>query len=154
MKSSLRTLVDSVLTEDFPEGQPEDPAWPRPSPGDPDANIPLSVDDGDDEVEDQDLIELWCEQNRVHRWEGETGVRNLDKLVRELGYTYDGIREFLGDNPGAVEGIVEFIKEWMGRTKSDSDGWYARLKDATTMEGEGGPEEEEGRPGLEGGFGR
>lgn len=46
--------------------------------------------------------------------EGESGTRNLEQLCEVLGYGEGfmrgrAIEEFLQDNPGAVQSIVEFI---------------------------------------------
>ncbi len=68
-------------------------------------------------------VELYCDAKRLHRNEGRTGVENLCRLVRGLGYkdcTYFGqlahdasigdLIEFLEDNSGCIEAI----KEWIG----------------------------------------
>jgi hypothetical protein len=50
------------------------------------------------------------------RTEGATGVRNLEKICRDLGYAQGEfvgqhyIANFLADNPGAVELLFEFIQ--------------------------------------------
>ena len=45
--------------------------------------------------------------------EGSRGVRNLENLAQNLGYMH--LEEFLEDNPGAVEAIVEFVGDWVTR---------------------------------------
>ena len=47
-------------------------------------------------------------------YEGERGVRNLEKLTEALGYGQGYMRgraleEFLSDNSGAIEALLEFI---------------------------------------------
>ena len=69
--------------------------------------------------------------------EGERGVRNLEKLCETLGYGEGfmrnrAIEEFLCDNPGAVQAVVEFIGEWVAR---NSD-WQDRLMDVVGEEDE------------------
>lgn len=68
------------------------------------------------------VIEKYREQNG-HNLEGSTGVANLCKLVRAIGY-YDSMRrmqfgdgclgdlvEFLQDNSGCIEAIINWIGE-------------------------------------------
>lgn len=63
-------------------------------------------------------------QEKLHRFEGESGVRNLAILCRNLGYydknyfgqfshkaSYGDLILFLEDNPGAVECLLDFIRE-------------------------------------------
>jgi hypothetical protein len=78
----------------------------------------------------RESIEKWEEENRTGLNEGPTGVKNLCKLARALGYrdmfqmgrfdggSYGDLIEFLEDNPGCVEAIKEWmaeqnIKEWV-----------------------------------------
>lgn len=68
-------------------------------------------------------LEKLIQEEKLTRTEGEAGVKNLARLCRLIGYkdnTYFGQFEngcygdlihFLEDNNGAVEAIVEFIKE-------------------------------------------
>ena len=59
-------------------------------------------------------LDKFIDQNRMYHWEGSTGVRNLDKLVKAIGYNDrygDAIHNFLCDNPGAIEAIVEWIRD-------------------------------------------
>jgi hypothetical protein len=67
-------------------------------------------------VEDKDLSDLmeeFCEKERIHRFEGDAGVRNLETIVNTLGYKeFMGQSElitFLSDNPGAQEALYEWI---------------------------------------------
>ncbi len=89
-----------------------------------------------------DAFEKYCEQNKMHNFEGVSGVRRLCKMMHEIcGYgraTYDGetVIEFLEDNPGACEGIAMFIEQWAGRNTE----WKANL-DALT--GGDDPDEDE-----------
>jgi len=70
------------------------------------------------------LTQELIEEKKLRTWESSTGVKNLCKLVGYLGYkdqlhfgkfdsnaSYGYLIEFLEDNPGAVEAIVEFIEE-------------------------------------------
>lgn len=66
-----------------------------------------------------EIREKWEDQNKIHCYEGSTGVRNLEKLCNALGYNgrngqfvnADGIWNFLADNSGAIEAILNFIDE-------------------------------------------
>jgi hypothetical protein len=63
------------------------------------------------------LVERWMDQNKVYRFEGDVGVDNLNQLCKALGYDASGFKygssleQFLSDNPGACEAIVDFISE-------------------------------------------
>jgi hypothetical protein len=71
----------------------------------------------------RELIERFMNENRLNRLEGETGVKNLCRLARALGYhdrmyfgqfggaAYGDLINFLEDNPGCCQAIVE----WIGR---------------------------------------
>lgn len=58
-------------------------------------------------------LDKFIDQNRMYSWEGSKGVHNLEYLVKAIGYkdNYgDAIHNFLYDNPGAIEAIVEWIR--------------------------------------------
>jgi hypothetical protein len=70
-----------------------------------------------------ELIEEYEKHTQQTRTEGETGVKNLCKLVNAMGYSdefrfgsfeyngsYGDLITFLEDNPGCIEAI----KEWIG----------------------------------------
>ena len=57
-----------------------------------------------------ELFDTYLEQNRMWHFEGASGVRNLEKVVRNVcGYNH--LQYFLEDNPGAVEAVVNWIRE-------------------------------------------
>lgn len=70
-----------------------------------------------------DKVDALMAVEGLSRWGGRKGVENLCRLCRLLGYkdsTYFGqfaggsigdLIEFLEDNPGAVEAVVDFIRE-------------------------------------------
>lgn len=75
-------------------------------------------------------IEAYMDQEKMYRTEGRKGVENLCKLVSAIGYKdpqYYGqlsngaslgdLVNFLEDNPGAIEAIINWIGE------QDSSEW-------------------------------
>lgn len=82
-----------------------------------------------------ELIDMWCDQNGVHSFEGHRGVENFSKLVRAMGYNSsygDPLNQFLEDNSGAIEALIEWIKDGV------PDEWVESLKDEVD---DGEPEE-------------
>lgn len=82
-------------------------------------------------------FQAYLNQNNFYRFEGESGVRNIETIARDIG-GYDDIREFLADNPAACEGLVQFIQEW---TSSNNE-WQEAL-DGLVEESE---DENDGQP--------
>jgi hypothetical protein len=85
-------------------------------------------------MEAYELFDKYMDKN-FRSFEGERGVRNLEQLVETLGYGEGWMRgraieDFLTDNPGAVQAVVEFIGEWVER---NSD-WQDRLTDGVDEE--------------------
>lgn len=58
------------------------------------------------------LFQQYLDKN-LYSFEGESGVRNLEKLVKDVG-GYDNVYEYLADNPSACEACVEQIREGLG----------------------------------------
>jgi hypothetical protein len=62
-----------------------------------------------------DILQEFLEQNKIYRFEGDAGVRNLERVVEALGYPGHDFRygtpveSFLSDNPGAIDAIIEWI---------------------------------------------
>lgn len=70
-----------------------------------------------------ELVDEYIDQEEMYRVEGRTGVKNLCKLVRAIGYKdpmYFGQLSsdaaigdlicFFEDNSGAIEAVIEWIK--------------------------------------------
>ena len=55
----------------------------------------------------KNLMEKYLDQNRMYSFEGARGVRFLCKIIGVLGYS--DYSDFMEDNPGAIEAIVEWI---------------------------------------------
>ena len=56
-----------------------------------------------------ELIDNYIEDNKMWSFEGDSGVRKFTKLVRDVG-GYRSIEEFLADNSGAIDSMVEWMK--------------------------------------------
>lgn len=83
-----------------------------------------------------ELVERYMEQEQMYRMEGRAGLENLCQLTGALGYKdpqYYGqmsskavlgdLVMFLEDNSGAVEAVVEWIKQ------QRSPEWHAALSE-------------------------
>jgi hypothetical protein len=77
-----------------------------------------------EEISLSELISKWQDTNRAWHFEGTGGVKSLERLLGAIGYkqgNYLGygheIANFLSDNPGAMEAIINWIGE------QDSDEW-------------------------------
>lgn len=71
-----------------------------------------------------EMLELWMEKNGV-RYDDEYDLTNL---VEVLGYR-QGLREFFGDNPGAIEAVfnwieneIDHIPEWKNNLRDELEG--------------------------------
>ena len=68
-----------------------------------------------------ELFDKYLDDNRMYHFEGTDGVRKLDDLCANLGYTRgqfigaNPLMNFLADNPGAMEAVVEFVRDQIGR---------------------------------------
>ena len=83
-----------------------------------------------------DTLQRFLDANKIYHFEGDGGLKNLTLICETLGYRESGFRwgtpieQFLSDNPGAQEKIIEFIGEWVDR----NDEW----KEALTTDDEEG----------------
>ena len=68
-------------------------------------------------------LDKYLTDNRLWNLEGESGVRNFEKIVRDVG-GYRDLHSFLADNPGALTAMMEFISEWMPRNQE----WQENLE--------------------------
>ena len=61
-------------------------------------------------MDQMEMFDAYLDQNRMWHFEGVRGVRNLTQIVEDVcGYT--SIDTFLEDNPGAMEAVVNWIRE-------------------------------------------
>ena len=71
--------------------------------------------------EEMDLCELineWQDENKAWHFEGGSGVRKFEELCDALGYARGeflgsgvSIPNFLADNPGAIDALINWISE-------------------------------------------
>ena len=86
-----------------------------------------------------EVMQQYLDKNRIYCFEMEQGIRSLNQICAELGYKEEGFRygssfeQFIQDNPGCCEKIIEWITEQLDH---DSE-W----KESLSFEDE--PEEEE-----------
>lgn len=70
-------------------------------------------------------LERFIEQEKLWSWEMNRGLNNLNKVLRAIGY--DDVQNFLLDNPGAIETLVNWIGEQ--RVEEWSEGLEAELQE-------------------------
>jgi len=64
-----------------------------------------------------ELVEEYMEVNHMWHMEGESGLEKLEKFLKALGYKGNGFRwgtpieSFLCDNSGAIEAVINWVKE-------------------------------------------
>ena len=98
----------------------------------------------------QALLDRYIDQEKLHSFEGERGVKNFAKLVNALGYS-DSINRygqmaggaclgdifvFLEDNPGAIEALID----WIGSRRSPE--WTEALQSRVIQAENDNPEDE------------
>jgi hypothetical protein len=76
--------------------------------------------DNDETIEEKTLDEIVEEYTifkKMWHFEGDTGMKHLNTLTRDMGYKGHGfeygssLEAFLSDNPGAQEAIVNWIRD-------------------------------------------
>lgn len=87
----------------------------------------------DENYSGYEMLEKWMEKNAV-RYDDE---QDLTNLIEILGYR-QGLREFFGDNPGAIEAVFNWIEDQIDRIPD----WKDNLQDELEgmMEDEEEPE--------------
>ena len=79
---------------------------------------------------DDDKLEQYIRLKRFYHFEGESGVRKLETLVKDIG-GYNSLHDFLADNPGACEAIMNFVQEFLPRNSE----WEDNLTEVIESEG-------------------
>lgn len=73
-----------------------------------------------------EIIDKFCKQEKISSFEGRIGVINLEKILLAIGYddfNNSVVENFLTDNPGAIETIVEWI-----RSVGDKTDWKEMIE--------------------------
>lgn len=86
-------------------------------------------------MDKEQVVEMYM-HNNFRRYEGEEGYRGLETLCETLGYGQGWMRgraveEMFADNPGAVEAVAEFLREW---AVANTD-WNERLAERLAEDG-------------------
>lgn len=76
-----------------------------------------------------DKLQKYLQLRRFFHTEGENGVRKLETMIREV-CGYRDFHDFLVDNPGACEAIMNFVQEWLPR----NDEWEANMDEIIESE--------------------
>ena len=66
-----------------------------------------------------DALDKFIDDNKLYSFEGTSGIRKFEKITSALGY--HDIHEFLADNSGCFEVMVEWIKS------QRNDEWFEKL---------------------------
>ncbi len=87
-------------------------------------------------MDGSEAFDAYLEEKRFFHFEGTTGIRNLETICKTLGYrngSFIGehfILNFLADNPGAIESLIDFIRD-------NADGeWEESFKEELPYEDE------------------
>jgi hypothetical protein len=97
-----------------------------------------------DEKDMSDLVEEYIDANRLYSFEGDSGLAKLEKLLGALGYSGHNFRygspieSFLSDNSGAVEALVDWVRD------QNNTEWKRSLEAALPEEDDTDDESEEG----------
>jgi hypothetical protein len=97
----------------------------------------------EEEESGSEILDSVIDKHKLHRYEGEEGVRNFCRIVRMLGYTdsqhfgqfdqldsYGTLITFLEDNSGALEAMMEWLRDRLDTPASSE--WVDNLKETLT----------------------
>ena len=81
------------------------------------------------DLEPIEKLDKIIEHNRWYHFEGPTGVKRLEEIAEILGYNnrYNStaIESMLEDNPGMMDAMVEFIREYASCWEDELDDYIA-----------------------------
>jgi hypothetical protein len=75
-------------------------------------------------------LDLYLDQENLYSFEGHSGVRKFEQVVKVLGYR--DVTDFLADNSGALEAMLGFVHDWVERNSE----WKEALQAEFTTEEE------------------
>lgn len=82
-----------------------------------------------DELEPSEKLDKIIEHNKWYNFEGPSGLDRLENLASILGYTHryndSIIHHMLEDNPGMIDAMVEFIREYASCWEDKFDEYIA-----------------------------
>ena len=90
-----------------------------------------------------EVMQIFRDEEKIHCLEGERAIEGLNKICAAIGYNEQcyrngsSLEEFLRDNPGCCDSIVEWIIENMG------DDWKEGLSFEDNIEDTQGNEDED-----------
>ena len=96
-----------------------------------------------EDLSDGEILDAYLDENQMYHFEGTEGVRKLEKVCKVMGYNNGNfigsevaIANFLSDNSGAIEALLEFIRD------SGNSEWAEALKEQLSIDEEESEEEE------------
>lgn len=93
----------------------------------------INVESSDEEKTFSELLDEYQDQEKMWHFEGDRGLDKLNELTKAIGYRGHGFKygssleEFLSDNPGACEALVEWISENGEHGSVEDDSWRENL---------------------------
>lgn len=84
----------------------------------------------DEQLSGEELVQNFMDNERLYCLEGNQGLEALNKLTETLGYTNEqyhqgsALENFLRDNSGACQALVNWIAEWTDKNKDWQDALY------------------------------
>lgn len=83
-----------------------------------------------EEMSGRELLSKWEDKKNINRYEGNSGVRNLEDLIRVLNLDYRSIVTFLEDNSGAIGAIRDWIEEWIDQVPEWKESLQAEIEES------------------------
>jgi len=89
----------------------------------------------------EDQLQAYLDANKFYHFEGDRGVERLETVLKDVcGYGHwNTLHNFLADNPGAIEAIVQ----WIGEQRVPE--WKDNLEEMGHTDGEEW-DEDDGQP--------
>lgn len=95
------------------------------------------IEEGEEEKDTAELLQDFISDERLH-FEGDSGLKSLNKVAEAIGYNGHSyafgspLEEFLSDNPGAQEALIE----WIGKTNAPTWREFLTVEDEEESVGE------------------
>lgn len=99
-----------------------------------------------DNMTGEEIFQEFIDQERIYRFEGSSGMENLNKVAHACGYRKDQFGSefdnFLSDNPGVMEAIVNWVND-------NADSFVDSIRNEVFVTDEPAEGEENGEEGDE-----